>query len=171
MRKIGYRHLQDTVKKARDPSARKGIRGRVSNRRKQNNGSSLVDVMVGVTILGLVFATSFAATGQGLSIIESARDHTRAAQILQSEVERIRTLNWSALEALPSTGAFSPGAEFSDKYANRYHCARDIGDRRTNQKLLNVTVSWTAQDGILRNRSYFTYITKEGINDFYYRTF
>jgi hypothetical protein len=134
-------------------------------------GISLVEIMVGISVLGLVFASSFAAIGQGVAIIESARDCTRAAQILQSEIENLRTLNWVSLSELPESEAFTPGSEFPNDFLSRYHCNRVITTRRTDQKEITLTMSWTGQDGILRDRSYFTYVTKEGINDFYYRTF
>jgi Tfp pilus assembly protein PilV len=134
-------------------------------------GVSLVEIMVEITVLALVFASSFAAIGQGIAIIESARESTRAAQILQNEIENIRTLNWSAISALPSTSNFALGSEFPSEFLTRYVCNRAITSRRTDQKEVTLTMSWTGQDGVQRNRSYFTYVTKEGINDFYYRTF
>jgi hypothetical protein len=53
---------------------------RSGNRRA---GISLVELMVGVAVLGLVLGTSFGVVMQGLLMLENARDNTRASQILQ----------------------------------------------------------------------------------------
>ena len=132
---------------------------------------SLVEVMVGVLILGLVFGGGFSVIGQGLDVISNARDVTRASQILQSEMENCRAMGWANVTVLGQTSEFSPTSEFGGSIIERYTCNRNITTRKTDQKQIILTVSWNDSRGISHSRSYLTFYTKGGLNDFYYRAF
>lgn len=134
-------------------------------------GTTLIELMMAVFILALVFASAFTTLGQGYTIVENARDFTRVSQILQSELENLRTKNWTDITALPTSETYQPDAAFTDEYGDRYAITRTITTPKVNQRGLLVTVSFTDSLGHTRSLFYSTIYTKEGIGDFYYRTF
>ncbi len=134
-------------------------------------GTTLIELMMAVFILGLVFASAFTTLSQGYTIVENARDFTRVSQILQNELESLRTISWTDITALPATETYQPDAIFTDEYGDRYAITRTITTPKVNQRELLVTVSFTDSLGRTRTLFYRTTYTKEGIGDFYYRTF
>jgi len=135
------------------------------------SGSTLIELMMAVFILGLVFAGAFSMLGQGYVIIENARDSTRAAQILQNQMESLRTKNWTELTAMPAKVTFNPDISFIGAYADRYTITRTITTPKVDQRDVVISVSYTDSNGRTRNPFYMTTYTKDGLNDFYYRTY
>lgn len=119
----------------------------------------------------MVFAGIFAIFRQSMNLIETARDHTRVAQILQSEIESMRTMNWNDLEDLPEWQSFSPQGKFVQAYADRYSCYRWIFDRNSDQKEALLICGWYGNSGTYHQMVYRTFFTREGLNDYYYRAF
>jgi prepilin-type N-terminal cleavage/methylation domain-containing protein len=134
-------------------------------------GFSLVELMIGTMVIGLVLISSLAGLSTGYRMIESARDYTRSTQILQSEMEDLRTLNWTDLSSFPSWATFTPSEQFSSAYNNKYTCYRYIWTRKADQLGVRLYVVWYSPNGKYLWRSFDTYFTKEGINDYYYRSF
>ena len=62
---------------------------------KNSEGFTRVELMISTVVLLVIFAGGFGALHQGNRLIEIVRDETRAGQILQSEIEDLRTLNWT----------------------------------------------------------------------------
>lgn len=71
-------------------------------------GFTLVEVMVSTLLMMIIFGGGFGALVHGNRLIEASRDETRASQILQSEVEDLRTYDWTALTALDAEASYSP---------------------------------------------------------------
>lgn len=78
------------------------------------DGFTLMEVMIATFLVLIVFAGGFGALAQGNRLIEISRDETRASQVLQSEVEDIRTYNWDSLITLPIEAKYSPESSFTD---------------------------------------------------------
>ncbi|HSH10050.1 MAG TPA: type II secretion system protein, partial [Oceanipulchritudo sp.] len=57
-------------------------------------GFTLVEVIISMTLMAIVFTAAFGSYFLGMRIIEDAREEVRASQIIQSELERLRTKNW-----------------------------------------------------------------------------
>ena len=140
-------------------------------------GSSLVEVMMGVLVLGLVFGTAFSTIGQGFILVENGRDNTRVSQILQAEMENLRVLTWTGIEAIANNSTWTPSTEFGAAAVARYTCQRKVTTTQTatsgaaTQKAIILRVTWTDSQGISRSRKYMTKFTKGGINAFYYGSF
>lgn len=130
-------------------------------------GITLVELMVAVFILGIVFTSAFGVLGQGFNMIETSRDYTRVAQILQSEMESVRTMNWAAITALPTSSNFTPDPEFIATFGDRYTFTRDIATPKVNQRTVVLTGSWQSRKGPVITRFYKTTYTMGGLNDFY----
>jgi len=125
--------------------------------------------MVAGALLAVVIAGTLGLLRQGIYYVELARDQTRIAQILQSEIEDLRTLNWNDLTSFSATEQFTPQGTFVAVYGDRYTCTRTITTTATDQRQVQVSATWTDSHNIPRTMSYFTRFTKEGLNDYYYR--
>lgn len=120
-------------------------------------------------VVVLVLMSSIGALTIGFHVIEDARMSTLASQVLQSEMENLRLKNWSEVDALPSEGGFAVDTTLDTAASHRFVCVRRVTDNGTDMKQVVLTVSWTTNAGIPRNRSYMTYISKGGLNDYFYR--
>ena len=141
----------------------------LGKRSAKKKGFSLVEFMVGSGVMTLVLAGCFSGIGQALQISENVKSGNFAAQILQSEMDEIHTLQWNEVNQLPSSGNFDPKAYFSIIPLRDYSCQRSITDLGSLQKEIRLTVSWTDLKGLSHDREYVTYYTKDGLYDYTYR--
>lgn len=124
-------------------------------------------------VMAFGIATSIIAMQSGFKQIDLARGTTIAAQIIQSEMERIRMLSWTTVSALAPREEFDGSTYFSanpdvaGKYtitrtntANALHPA-DIRD-------LMVSVRWQTYDGRWHTRSFTAIYARNGLYDYYY---
>lgn len=122
-------------------------------------------------IFGL--SSSIIAMQGGFRQVELARGTTIASQILQSEIERLRMLNWSAINTLPASEPIDLAATFSTnpalaaKYIVTRTAVADV-DRPTEVKNITVSVRWTSFDGASHTRSLKSIYAKNGLYDYYY---
>lgn len=137
--------------------------------RSPSPGFTLAEVMVSLAIMGILFTAAFGAYFLGLRLLEDARHRLRASQIIQSELERLRSLNWTNIQALPSSTNFFPEGEFVAQFADTYTATRNFETVSSNTQLLTrVTVSWTNSRGIAASESFCTVITEGGLSDYLY---
>ncbi len=79
---------------------------------RQNAAFTLVEVMTGIAVMGLLFASLYAGLSYGFAEISISREEARATQILQERMEVVRLLNWDQVVNL---SGFIP-TTFSDCY-------------------------------------------------------
>ena len=144
---------------------------RIGSRRRNRRGFTLVEVMAALTVLILVLVSSIAAITIGFRLLEDARFSTLASQVLQSEMENLRLKNWTQLSTVPTSGSFTVDSDINTASFGRFTCTRSISDVRTDMKQVTLSVTWRSMDGRAHSRQYTTYIGKDGLNDYYYRTF
>ncbi len=104
-------------------------------------------------------------------MIEAARDSARVSQIIQSELEDLRTLSWADVEGLNNWDVFSPTSALGEAYGDRYTIYRYKYARTSNQFGLRVYVLWKDNGGHTKYDYFETWYTKGGFNDYYYRSF
>lgn len=132
-------------------------------------GFTLAEVVVSLAIMAVVFTAAFGSYFLGLRLLEDARHRLRASQIIQSEIERMRTLNWAAIQALPASTAFTPEGEYVTQFADTYSANRQVnGLASTDQVILLVSVSWTNSRGLSSSESFSTVMTRGGLSDYLY---
>jgi hypothetical protein len=131
---------------------------------------SLVEVVIATAVLMVGLAGVSIALLTGLHLAETGRSSMLGSQVLQSEMETLRLLNWVEISALPAQAP----VPISQDYAN---ISRNFSSSRTvrtvNDALKEVTVQidWECRSGHRHTRAYRTYFAKEGLNDYYYRSF
>jgi Tfp pilus assembly major pilin PilA len=132
-----------------------------------------------IMVLGI--ATSLTALQFGTRTVDTARNMTLAAQIMQSEMEILRLQNWAQIVALPASATVDPSTTISTgsattldtmltSIANRFTCTRTVADisGRSNIKLITLSIVWTGVDGRSHTLTYQTRYAKNGLSDYFY---
>lgn len=138
-------------------------------KRPRPAGFTLVEVMVASTVLVFGIVTAVTTSQRGLQALDTARNLTAASQIMQSEMERIRLLSWTQLQALQQSGntAVTLGAGAD---TGRFACTREITDSKTDMKQITLTANWRGYDGREHTARLITRYGKSGLNDYFYTT-
>lgn len=147
----------------------KGAGGLAAPKRLGVGGFTLVEVMVASTVLVFGIVTAVTTSQRGLQALDTARNLTAASQIMQSEMERIRLLSWSQLDALQQAGDTRVAAATAAGLA-RFTCTREITDLRTDMKQITLTAAWRGYDGREHTARVITRYGKSGLNDYFYTT-
>ncbi len=136
---------------------------------RSNAGLTLVEVMVALGIFMLVIVGAFLAIGRGFDLVEGSRHYTRSSQILQSEIELLRTLPWATFSVLDDdtlTSRFKTqiDSQFgAGTYDGKVATTMTGGDRMR----VDVSVAWTDANSKTKTVTYTTYFTEGGVNDYY----
>jgi hypothetical protein len=108
--------------------------------------------------------------------LDSARNVTLAAQIMQSEFEKMRLKNWDTINAYdvaPTVTTLTIDSSFTSNSAigNRFTLTRTVSLVHTDMKQVTLSISWRGYDGRTITRSYSTYYGKNGLYDFFYNSY
>ena len=138
------------------------------DRSTARGGFTLVEVLVGTLLIAIVFTAAYGSYFTGLKMVNESRQEVRASQIIQSEMEAMRTLNWKDLNDLTSS-MIVPQGEYIEKFADEFEVYRQIDTVNTLQKQVTIWVFWTNGSGRKTYRCFTLVYTKNGLNDYYYR--
>ncbi len=145
---------------------------------------TIVEVTLALFVLAFVIAAALVTLQTGFKQLDNARYTTLAGQILQSQVEKLRLLNWNQLTN-STDGAnthtnfipdVSADAATQALIASRFSCTQTIADPPTSSpyfgsvKDITLTVTWTGTDGRSQTLTYLTRYGKDGISDFFVTT-
>ena len=135
----------------------------------KEGGFTLVEVIVSMFLMAMIFTAAFGSYFLGMRMVEDAREELRASQIIQSELEAMRTLNWSDMEELPTSAYFEPQGEFIQQFSDKYTSLRYVYTINDEQKVVFIRISWTNSRGQTTYQWFNTIFTRFGLNDYYYR--
>lgn len=141
--------------------------------RPRRGGFTLAEVILATAILAAALTTSIGVIQWGLRHLDLARGTTLAAQILQSEIERLRMMGWSSIIALPAETAVPLSNAFAtdSALAERFRLTRAVAPdaaRPDDIRVITVTVEWTTTDGKPHTRSFRATYAREGMYDYFY---
>lgn len=140
--------------------------------RRADGAFSLIEVMAAVAVMALVLGTAIIAMQIGMRQLSLARTTTAAAQVMQGEAERLRLLNWAALDALPESAELTVPAAFAGEALlnGRVRFTRTISDvdAFANMKEIVLRATWDGGRGREHERVFRLRYTKGGLHDYYY---
>jgi hypothetical protein len=145
---------------------RKRLRGRAA--------FTLVEVMMAFTILIAGLCGGLATLQSGFKAIDSARCSTLSAQIMQSQIERLRLLNWTDLTATIGADVVIPVTELvpasASDMAGRFVLKQTVATDPSRPDIANITlnVTWTGLGNIPHSRNFVTRYAKNGLYDYYF---
>lgn len=141
-----------------------------SARKSQSRGFTLVEVIVAMGIFTVVIAGGLSGVRRGFDILQDSRNYTRVSQILQSEVETLRTYSWAELTSLSDNIVIPVDTQFDTNAYDIYTVRRTIITIENDLRRVNVIISYQNNRRRLVTLKYVTFFTKGGVNDYYYRT-
>jgi prepilin-type N-terminal cleavage/methylation domain-containing protein len=142
---------------------------------------TLIEVCITTAIIGVIFASFYAAIGSGFSLISLTRENLRADQIMLDKMETLRLYSWDQINsngfAPPTfTAPFyptKPNDESQGGSGATYYGTLQITDppfevNYTNHlKLVKVSVTWT-NGRHARVRAMETLVSEYGIQNYVY---
>lgn len=151
--------------------------------RGDSRGFTIVEVSMATFVMAFGIATSIIALQMGFRAIDVARDSTIAAQIMQSEIERLRLLPWNNTatsakdsiveltnsgtpEDVPLTTMFTGNEALIAKYKVQRLITPDPS--RSDVRNITITVQWRSYDGRSHTRNFTTLYAQNGLYDYYY---
>jgi len=136
---------------------------------KQSAGFTLVEVIVALGIFTLVIAGGLAGVQRGFDILRESRNYTRVSQILQSEVESMRSLSWSELGGLAASAEITMDTQFDTDAYDIYTIRRNVVLVEPGLREITVSVSFETRQERTIVLQYVTFFAEGGVNDYYYR--
>lgn len=143
--------------------------------RARQAGFTIVEVAIAGTILVFALCSCFGVMSMSFKMLDNARTSTLAAQVMQSEIERLRLLNWSDLNSIVSstpatvnvTTVFSSDSQMAKRFSATRVITPTVG-RETTMMDIQVFVTWRGLNGKDYTRSFKTKYSKNGLNDYFY---
>lgn len=128
-------------------------------------GFSLTEFMIGIAVAGIVFAGAISSVTLGFRSAINARDNRNATQILRHEVDSVRLLSWQEVEQLNGNETYSAAPRFRAATGDRFTVIREITDQDGGAKRVILTVQWPGAFGGERERSIWTFVSRNGLNN------
>lgn len=161
-------------------------------RARASAGFTVVEVTMATFVMLFAIATSVTVIQSGFRILDTTRKTTLAAQIMQSEMERIRMLSWgNMVDMVEATikaeeegtvpkidlGDIFPGATATELRLLGYIKTTFTATRQVtyvagkDDEMVNIaiTITWRGLDNIPHTRTSSTQYTKDGLYAYYYR--
>lgn len=117
----------------------------------------------------MVIAGGLAGISRGFKIVEDSRNYTRVSQILQSELESLRSLAWEDLIELSDNEKIEVDTQFDTSAYDMYTVRRKIETEADDLRRVILIVSYKNSGSRLITLRYVTFFTRGGLNDYYYR--
>lgn len=137
--------------------------------RRGRSGFSLAEVLIASTVLMVGISGALVTLQRSIDSIAQARQLDAASQLMQTELERLRLLNWNQLQSLQDSGRTDVPVPSGGDFA-RFSCERRIRDLRDGMKEITLVASWGGLDGRAYNASLVTRYGRSGLNDYFYTT-
>ncbi|HXJ60359.1 MAG TPA: type II secretion system protein [Verrucomicrobiae bacterium] len=152
------------------------VRDPILNRRTHRAGGfSLVEVTVGMAVVGTSAIALFSGFTSGFFTMQMARENLRATQIMLEKTETIRLYSWDQI----NTAGFIPTAFTAPYDPNSTNSGITYQGRMTitpcplsttfsnDMRAITVTLNWTT-GSLNRSRSFTTYIARNGLQNYIY---
>lgn len=132
-------------------------------------GFTLVEVMIAMIVFSMVIAGALIGISRGFQLIDTTRNYTRSSQVLQSELELLRTLPWATFSELSDSELTE---KFQEQIVTQFGESTYTGKVETkvtggDLMQIIVTVEWSGQKGRVHTLNYVTFFTEGGVNDYY----
>lgn len=158
-------------------------------RRRAAAGFTIVEVMVATFVMLFSISSAILVMQSGFRSLDTARKTTLAAQIMQSEMEKIRMLNWSQVKGLITpepakidiSSIFPQNTDAEKKILSEMQRAFNVtrtasylADTATGSGeigeiiVIGITITWRGVDGVAHERTSNTRYCKNGLYNYYY---
>jgi len=146
--------------------------------KRQQNGFTLIEVIVSVGILGVLTVALYSGMTSATYAVRLARENLRATEIMVEKTDGIRLFNWDQLtdpSYMPTnftasyydngtTNNTTPGITYTGTVLVAPYTAADR-NYSNDLRVVTVTVNWTSGK-MARSRTMSTYFGKYGIQNY-----
>lgn len=130
------------------------------------SGFTLLEVIIAMVIFATVIAGGVSCLRMGLAQVDLARSETRASQVMQSEIERLRSLAWEDLIKLDgSDQTVTLSDEFVGTDYQSFSLKRSVTGSGNSRKIA-LNIEWNGFRHKGHARSYVTQYAKGGLYDY-----
>lgn len=123
-------------------------------------------------IMALGITTSITVLQRGFAMLDSARNITTSGQLLVSQMEQLRMLDYATVYGYlggPTTITLDSSFTGNSAVGNRFTLTRTVATTSTTDMLqITYSISWRNYDGRTISRSMTTYYARYGIHDYFY---
>lgn len=133
-----------------------------------SNGFTIVEVMFASAVLALGIITAITTLQSGFQALDNSRNLGLAAQVMQSEFERLRIKNWDQIQALQDGNDSTVPVPATGGGNGSFVCQRTIRDLKNEMKEIILFCTWRGYDGRAHNVRYITRYGKSGLYDYFY---
>jgi len=143
---------------------------------RSRSAFSLVEVTIGMGIIGTVIVGLFSGFSSGFFTMRMARENLRATQIMLEKVETIRLYSWDQINTagfIPATFSATYDPQATNSQGLTYSGTMTISDApigssySNDMKLVTVRVDWKT-GGVDRSREFSTYVARNGLQSYIY---
>jgi len=147
-----------------------------SRKRRLIAAFSLVEVAIGLGVIGTVAGAMLTGITGGFFTMKMARENLRATQIILEKVETIRLYTWDQINTtnfipLTFTNRYDPNSTNSQGLSYmgtmRFAPVPFTAGYSSNMMQITVTLNWTTGQ-LPRTRTFTTFIAKNGLQDYIY---
>ena len=131
----------------------------MSKRRKKDKGFSMIEVLIAMTVLGIMSMTLIGVLVHGFNLLSRTKQITLATQICQEQVELIRNKPFDTIVGLGTTYTNDKLASLLSGQGTQA-IESSVGD---DIRKLTVSVSWSFRGQTMR-KDVVTMITRSGID-------
>lgn len=136
---------------------------------------TLVEVLIGMAIFGVLFVSLYGGISSGMAIIRNAREDLRATQVMLEKMETIRLYNWDQI----SQAGFVPSSFTAPYWPNdgtnglQYYGTLTITNVTFNEaysadmKQVVVSLNWRSGT-IVHKREMRTMVSRYGLQNYIY---
>jgi prepilin-type N-terminal cleavage/methylation domain-containing protein len=140
---------------------------------------TLIEVLVGVCVVGVLFISLYGGFTFGFATIELNSEELRATQILQEKMEIVRLFNWNEV----TNSGFIP-ASFTETFASTNNGSTNTGlsyngtvtltnapvsETYSNDlRMITIQLNWTSANNVAHARSMTTFISRYGLQNYIY---
>ena len=147
----------------------------------------MIEVLIGVAIMGIMMISLYAGMSSGFALTRSARENLRATQIMLERMEGLRLYTYNQLvysNMIPTTftTSYYPFATSGQSTGITYKASMVITNANLNpsatygdrMRAIVVTVYWTNYYGnrmtnmLVRSRTMTTYSARDGVQNYVY---
>ncbi len=142
--------------------------------RRRQRGFTIFEVGIAAAVMAFALTSSITVMQSAFLALDTARNITYAAQIMQNEFEKMRLLNWTTVGNYPATAT---AVAIDSTFTSTHIGARFTGMTRTATAVhtgtnagmvkITLTVTWRSYDGRSLSRSYVTYYGQNGLYDYF----
>jgi prepilin-type N-terminal cleavage/methylation domain-containing protein len=133
-----------------------------TNKIGNSEGFTLVEVLAAVFVLAIAMVGVMGVFVNATILMDHVKNVSIASNLVSERIEIIRNVNYDNL--LDMDGAFeSPGMEELPNASGLLELEDPFND--DNIRKVNVTISWTTDQGRSADVTMSTYVTRDGINN------